>query len=362
MRHVLIVDDALDLGKLLKATLALLDPSMPIVVVPSGEEAILESSRYPLDLLVTDLRLPGISGIELIKRVRNKHPGVKVIMITGMTDDNVLQQAHEVNVDAFFNKPMSIPEFTEAARHCLGIGGPALVLPGVSKEAEKAPPSNTSSEGDRMADVLGGLRHRLAARSVILLDNNAHLVAQIGEAMDRDFEDQWIPVLVAAINASMKVSRVLGQAIPANVLACRGEKYNLVFCPVGIHSLIIVLDAERSYLRQALAFEEAYLVQAELQLILKDMGLALEPSLSASMESAMPIQDESQPLAEPEVEVDLDSFAALFEKPSEDLVASNADQFWDANLPLKALESLDADVLSYEEARRLGLAPEDSAA
>ena len=58
MKHVLIVDDALDLGRLLQTALVMLDPAMPVVVVPSAEEAILEATRHQLDLLITDLNSP----------------------------------------------------------------------------------------------------------------------------------------------------------------------------------------------------------------------------------------------------------------------------------------------------------------
>jgi CheY-like chemotaxis protein len=56
MKHVLIVDDALDLGRLLQSALATLDIKVKTVVVPSAEEAILEAAHHPIDLLVTDIR------------------------------------------------------------------------------------------------------------------------------------------------------------------------------------------------------------------------------------------------------------------------------------------------------------------
>src|SRR5512136_415475 len=117
MPRTLIVDDALDLGRLLQAALKMMAPDMPTVVVPSAEEAMLEATREPpIDLLVTDIRLPGMTGLELVKKIRTRIPGLKVIMITGMTDDNLVDQARELKVDEFLFKPMDISEFVDAAK------------------------------------------------------------------------------------------------------------------------------------------------------------------------------------------------------------------------------------------------------
>ncbi len=66
MKRVLIVDDAIDLGRLLQDAVKTAHPEVPILVVPSAEEALLEFSRLTVDLLITDIRLPGMSGLELI--------------------------------------------------------------------------------------------------------------------------------------------------------------------------------------------------------------------------------------------------------------------------------------------------------
>ena len=57
-----------------------------MVDVPSGEEALLVASRRPVDLLIADVRLPGISGLELMARVHKRNPELKTILITGLTD------------------------------------------------------------------------------------------------------------------------------------------------------------------------------------------------------------------------------------------------------------------------------------
>lgn len=84
MKRVLIVDDAIDLGRMLQDALKVMHPEIPITVVPSAEEALLELTRFSFDLLVTDLRLPGMNGLELIRKIRVRQPNIKVILMTAL--------------------------------------------------------------------------------------------------------------------------------------------------------------------------------------------------------------------------------------------------------------------------------------
>jgi len=67
---ILIVDDQKDIVRLLHSTLQTLGHALDIVDAPSGEEALLEASRRKVDLLISDYLLPGMSGVELMKKVR----------------------------------------------------------------------------------------------------------------------------------------------------------------------------------------------------------------------------------------------------------------------------------------------------
>ena len=74
-RNILLVDDQRDILRLLHATLDTLKiQGLKIFEAPSGEEALIESARHRVDLLVTDYKLPGMSGVELMHKVRARHP------------------------------------------------------------------------------------------------------------------------------------------------------------------------------------------------------------------------------------------------------------------------------------------------
>ena len=105
--RILIVEDQREVSRLLHSALDTLEYKLEIVEIPSGEEAILDSSRNAIDLLVSDYRLPGITGIELMRKVRSYRPKVKVILITGQTDPKIRLQVAEAGADAFFAKPVA---------------------------------------------------------------------------------------------------------------------------------------------------------------------------------------------------------------------------------------------------------------
>jgi len=74
-RRILLVDDQRDILKLLRSALdTLKNEKIKISEAPSGEEALLESTRHKVDLLVTDYKLPGMSGVELMHKIRVRHP------------------------------------------------------------------------------------------------------------------------------------------------------------------------------------------------------------------------------------------------------------------------------------------------
>ena len=84
--RVIIVDDQRDISRMLRAALETLGRGFVIVDVPSAEEAQLEFRRGPVDLLITDLRLPGISGLELIRRLHKASSEARMIVISGSVE------------------------------------------------------------------------------------------------------------------------------------------------------------------------------------------------------------------------------------------------------------------------------------
>src|SRR5688572_14841886 len=108
---VLLVDDQKDIVRLLHSALQTLGHPLDLVHAPSGEEALLEASRRKVDLLVTDYLLPGISGVELMRKIKARHPDLKVIFISGMKERKARAEMLAAGAVAIFEKPLLLADF-----------------------------------------------------------------------------------------------------------------------------------------------------------------------------------------------------------------------------------------------------------
>ena len=146
--RVLVVDDNHEVRRMVTASIKTLGSEIDVLDVPSAEEALFISTSLPLDLVVLDFRLPGMSGLEMVTRLRKRKPETKIILVTGIEDANTRQQVSEADVDAYFFKPIEINVFLDAVRRCLW---PELIgadLPTVAAGLPAPIPATHSSESE----------------------------------------------------------------------------------------------------------------------------------------------------------------------------------------------------------------------
>ena len=232
--RILIVDDQREVSRLLHSALATLEYKLDIVEMPSGEEAILDSSRNSIDLLVTDYRLPGISGVELMRKVRKFRPNVKVVLITGQTDPRIRKEVSEAGADAFFIKPVPIADFLDAVERHLGLV--ETILP-----PEPIVPVEEVDAQPNLPDIMVHLRLELEAIAVLLLNDNGHILARAGDLPDRNEEVSLLSSLLSIYSAGQKVTRLIGEKAASSWYVFDGAEYDLIFAPVGIsHAMLVI--------------------------------------------------------------------------------------------------------------------------
>ena len=105
MSRILVVDDEPSIAKTLVDLLAL--HRFPAVAARSGEEALEILARETVDLVMLDVRMPGMSGFETCARIREVYgPSLPIIMMTAFGDAAAVSQSHEVGADDFLSKPV----------------------------------------------------------------------------------------------------------------------------------------------------------------------------------------------------------------------------------------------------------------
>jgi len=342
--HILIVDDQKEVRDVLGSALETLGPNFRVVTVPSGEEALLEIQTSRIDLLVSDVILPGMSGLELMKKVRNRHPDLKVILVTGAVDRQIRREVADAGADAFFLKPMNPADFLDAVERILGLVETSTVFPDL---LETEPPLES------MSARLAKLRQELDSISVTMLDDRGRILAQAGDLPDASDESSLLPTLMASFSANGRVARFLGANPPQHVSYFSGPKYDLILARVGAYyALLVVVTPLSQALEVSQVMRRIFSGVSDLHEILVDLGINLEgEGLPTPIEPTEPEEDSDEEA--PRID-------ALFQKaekvtpPLEDV-----DEFWDSLVKGDAsAEITSADALTYEQALRLGLAPE----
>ena len=104
--RVLVVDDDPNLTELLVDTLEVIGYEATPALSPL--EALKMLAEESFNLVVTDISMPGMSGIELLQRIKEKRADLPVMLITGVGSDELKQEAFDSGADGFLSKPFRI--------------------------------------------------------------------------------------------------------------------------------------------------------------------------------------------------------------------------------------------------------------
>jgi len=232
--RVLIVDDHQEIRTVLRANLETLGLDLDLVDVPSGEEAIVEVVGTGIDLLIADVGLPGLSGIELIRKLKTTYKEMRVIVITGMEDDDIHQKIADLSPEAFFLKPLKMPEFLNAVRKTMGLDPVKEDPEELIKLTKKALSPDVTS---RIAD----LRGELGAISIMVIGASGVIGAETGIVPDTVYETHVMPLLLNTFKTTNKISFYLGNESPESVWYFSGEKYDLFWSHINTNYGMIII-------------------------------------------------------------------------------------------------------------------------
>jgi len=113
---ILLVEDDPDLRKLVSDLLTSQGYNVAVASCPTEALAIEQGSSNDIDLLLTDLVMPGISGKELASRIRQIHPDIRVLYMSGYTDPALVQSAASDVTASFIQKPFTPTMLAQTVR------------------------------------------------------------------------------------------------------------------------------------------------------------------------------------------------------------------------------------------------------
>jgi len=116
--RILVVDDEENIRELLLKTLALAE--YEVDVAPDGRTAVDRMRMIQYDLLITDLRMPGVDGLTVIREARRLKGDIPIIILTGYSSEASAIEAINLGVQGYLTKPFRIPRVLAAAAKALG--------------------------------------------------------------------------------------------------------------------------------------------------------------------------------------------------------------------------------------------------
>jgi CheY-like chemotaxis protein len=146
LRKVLVVDDDPVVGRSFERVLS--GKGYIVVTAENGQEALDKLGREQYDLVFTDIRMPGMSGLEMAEQVDARQPWVPVVIVTGYGTEENEARAEAAGVVGFVRKPLS-PELIEySARKAL-----AAVRPNVAAQTPATLNENATAKFRLLGDA-----------------------------------------------------------------------------------------------------------------------------------------------------------------------------------------------------------------
>jgi DNA-binding NarL/FixJ family response regulator len=200
--RVIVADDQRVVREGLTLMLGLIDGIEPVGAAADGEEALAMVAAERPDVVLMDLRMPRLDGIEATRRLAETHPGIGVVALTTYADDETVVQALQAGARGYLTKDAGAEQIRAAIEQVAA--GEAAIDPAVQRqlisavrrgEAPPCPDGDDLPDGltPREAEVLeliaGGLSNgeiadRLVVSAATVKSHVNHLFAKIG-ARDR---------------------------------------------------------------------------------------------------------------------------------------------------------------------------------
>jgi len=233
-QKILLVDDEPKVGVSLKESLEALGQDYAVSHVLSAEAALAALAANPIDLVVTDLRMPGLSGLDLLTRVRRDQPQLPTILITAYGSAEVAAASRRLQTSRYLTKPFHMEEFARAVQEVLA-----------QPPAEQSPRAPlTDKKLERLTQRLQDLRLEASVDSVLLVDAAGQLLAEIG-ATDGVETAEVIEPLRGCFEAPAAIARQWREGHAFNLLYHEGVRFDLCASTISANLFVVMVFDRR---------------------------------------------------------------------------------------------------------------------
>ena len=208
-RHILIVDDDVDLADLLAQAVNDESDVYDVKVARDVDGAMVQvqkaqTAQRPFDLVITDIKMLGLSGLELLEALASIAPATKTITMTAYTSPELAERAHELNVFAYLTKPFVLSEFRQIVRSAL--------FPAAEAQPEPKPSAELSvAQQVAIVEELATLRAMAGTTIAFLMRADGTVIAADSPAGDTDIAGLCGALLEAQAAVTAQMARAFGQ-------------------------------------------------------------------------------------------------------------------------------------------------------
>jgi CheY-like chemotaxis protein len=367
--RILIVEDQSDVRNMLRSGLETLGPEFEVVDTPSGEEAFLELTRHKYNLLIADVRLAGMSGIELKTKALTINADIKVILITGVSDPIFRRQVAEAGADAYFFKPIVMKNLFNAVEELLKVDIPSLQL------EEAAPTQVSESTKTAINKRLTTLQLELNAISIVLLATNGNVISIIGNLPDNALKSDQVVGIVNLLNTGNELSELMSKTTAQDLYYFEEKDYNFSMTHVDKdYSILAFTPKERGVVYLDSIGLSLHKAAQDLSILLTQAATKsgsvkkidetdrAETIKHEEKQDALPDSDIEDSTVDVDTSETLPDVEEIFQSKGdeESFSKDEIDAFWDS-----ALEEIEPDSypprtnsISYDEAHDLGITPD----
>ncbi len=119
-KHIVVIDDEIKICDVISEIL--MEQGYKVSGFTNGYDALQFISRGPVDLIILDMCMPGINGVEFIKRLRNRNDPTPVIILTAVKMENELRKQIESHIFALIEKPVELNRLIQNVNNAVSNG------------------------------------------------------------------------------------------------------------------------------------------------------------------------------------------------------------------------------------------------
>lgn len=211
-RTILIVDDEENVSNLLSKILS--REGYAALTADNGINALNIIESHQVDIVITDIKMPGMSGIELLRKIKSLDPLIKVIIITAFATLETAIEALKIGANDYIIKPFDIAEIINSVKRLEADKEEYSLFTGGSGELNNSVERFLSSKSSSMIKAIELIRQVADTRSTIMLHGETgtgkELAAMALHSMSLRGDKPFIKVNCAAIPEQLLESELFG--------------------------------------------------------------------------------------------------------------------------------------------------------